>query len=358
MKKISCPGLLILLGLFFSLPVYAENNVAKDEAIPVTVKTLEQLVFHPVKKAPAQVVTLQNSLLSAEISALVSNVHVQIGDRVVKEQLLVTLECDDYELNKQQLISEKKALEAERLFANYQFERSKKLLKSKSVSQEAHRRQATEVTKLTAQIQLLLSKIQLSEKIISRCRIRAPFAGVISERLIHIGEYVAPHSPLVRLIDIDNLEVEVQMPIVVVDELDYTSLNFIYRNKHFPLKLRAIIPSIETRARHQRVRLNFVDKKTLPDAYGMVEITLRAMHIPANYLVTRNFQTGIFLLKETKDDLFEAHFYAIKNALPGRAASVDLPLNTKVIISGRNALTEGQAVSIQKAQQPLKQSLQ
>jgi len=74
-------------------------------------------VFQPLKKVPARVVSLQSSLLSAEISALVENVHVQIGDRVVKDQLLVTLECDDYKLNKQQLLAEKKALDADYDFA-------------------------------------------------------------------------------------------------------------------------------------------------------------------------------------------------------------------------------------------------
>ncbi len=327
--------LILLVSFLFYFPAYAQNN------IPVTVKALEQLVFHPVKTAPAQVVTLQNSLLSSELSALVEEIYVQIGDVVVKDQLLIRLECDDYELNKEQLVAQKKALEAEQLFFSYQFERSKKLLKSKSVSQEAHRKQAMLVTKLSAQIQNLVSKIRQSEKMISRCKIKAPFSGVIAERLINIGETVSVHSPLLRLIDVDDLEVEVQVPIVVVDDLDYTALNFIYRNQPYPLKLRAIIPSIETRARHQRVRLSFIDNKALPDAYGVVEITLRAMHIPANILVTRNAQVGIFLYKSHK-----AHFYAIKGALIGRTAVINLPLNTQVIISGRNALSEGQTVSI------------
>ncbi len=330
------------------------NDSTLNDAIPVTVKSLEQLVFHPVKKAPAQVVTLQNSLLSAEISALVTDVHVQIGDRVVKEQKLISLQCEDYKLNKQQLLAEKDALDADRLFAIYQLERSRKLLKSKSVSEEAHRRLLTGVKKIKAQIQLLESKIKLSEKNISRCEIKAPFSGVIAERLIDLGEYVIPHTPLVRLIDIENLEVEVQVPIVMIDELEYTSLNFLYRNKKYPLTLRAIIPSIETRARHQKVRLNFIDKKTLPDAYGMVEVTLRGQYIPANYLVLRNSQMGIFVLKETQtnknnEKLFTAWFYPIKNALTGRAALIDLPMATEIIVSGRNALMDGQTVLLQNS---------
>lgn len=342
----------ILSTLFISLPLVA------DDVIPVTVKPLSQLVFHPVKKAPAHVVTLQDSLLSAQLSALVESVKVQVGDKVTKDQALMTLECDDFILTKQQLVSEKKSLAAEQGFAQYQFERSSKLLKSKSVAQETNRRQQAELNKLRAQIQLLTSKIQQADKNISRCVIKAPFAGVVAERLIDVGENVAPRTPLIRLIDVNNLEVEVQVPIVVVDDLNYQSLEFVYRNQRYPLALRAVIPSIETRARHQRVRLSFVADKALPDAFGMVEITLREINIPANYLLNRNDQVGIFILNERSLDATEkesvAKFYALNNALIGRAAVIDLPLDTKVIIEGRNALSDGQKVMIQPEQSALR----
>lgn len=338
----------LVLVSFISLPLWADNS------IPVTVKPLEQLVFHPLKKAPAQVVTLQNSRLSAQLSALVESVKVQVGDEVVKGQELVTLECIDFELKKEQLVAEQKSLAAERGFAQYQYERSSKLLKSKSVSKETHRRQKSELSKLQAQIHLLGSKIRQAEKQIERCVIRAPFAGIVAERLVDVGENVAPRTALLRLIDVHNLEVEVQVPIVVIDDLDYQSLNFVHRKRYYPLVLRAVIPSIETRARHQRVRLRFSAEKALPDAFGVVEITLRERHIPANYLLTRNDQVGIFIIDEAMNESGEktlvARFHVLKQAMIGRAAKIDIPLHTRVVIEGRNALSDGQAVSIQAEQ--------
>ncbi len=352
-------NLLILLcfifQIVFSLPAFSlpapALSTEYDNAIPVTVKALQQLVFHPLKKAPAQVVTLQNSLLSSEISALVKKVHVQVGDKITKDQLLVTLECDDYELNKQQLAAEKEALTADYQFAVYQFERSEKLLKNNNVSQELYHRQEAGLKKLAAQIQLLHSKIKQADNVISRCRIKAPFNGVVAQRLINRGENTAPRTPLIQLIDVDNLEVEVQVPIVVVDDLDYKALDFIYRKQRYPVAIRAVIPSIETRARHQRVRLSFVDKKALPDAFGVVEITKRELHIPANYLLKRNTQVGLFVLQEItqghNEKIFKARFYALKDALIGRSAMVDLPLNSQIIIEGRHALNDGDSVIVQ-----------
>lgn len=335
---------------------------ATDKALAVTVKSFEQLAYHPLKEAPAYVVTLQNSLLSAQITTLVDKVLVKVGDQVKQEQLLVALDCDDYIWQEQQLEADKEVLKASVQFTQYQYGRSIKLLKTKSVSEESHRSRDADLKKLQAKIRSLDVKIKKARKAIQRCEIKAPFDGVISERFVNLGEYVAPSSQLLRLINTHELEVEVQVPISVVNQLDYKSLDFVYRDEHFPLKLRAVIPSIETRARHQRVRLEFIDKKALPDAFGMVHVLLKTINIPANVLVQRGGQTGIFIIKSDTGGLATktqseasrqkqraaiAVFYPIENALTGRPAAVDLAPQTLIVLQGRHALSDGQQVMIQ-----------
>jgi len=96
------------------------------------------------------------------------------------------------------------------------------------------------------------------------------------------------------------------------------------------------------------VRLSFVAEKTLPDAYGMVEIVLRKKQLPANYLVSRDKHLGLFILKKNTQQQWLAQFYMLKNALPGRAADIDLPMDTQVIIAGRHALHDDQKVQLQR----------
>lgn len=344
------------------LAVTDKALVVKDKALAVTVKPFAQLAYHPLKEAPAYVISLQNSLLSAQITTLVDKILVKVGDQVKQGQLLVALDCDDFIWQEQKLEAEKQALKASYQFTQYQYERSKKLLKTKSVSEESHRSRNADLKKLQAQIQSLQVQIKKSRKTIQRCEIKAPFDGVISERFVNVGEFVAPSSVLLRLINTDELEVEVQVPITVVNQLDYKSLDFVYREEHFPLKLRAVIPSIETRARHQRVRLEFIDKKALPDAFGMVHVLLKTINIPANVLVQRGGQTGIFIIKSDTGGLATktqseasrqkqraaiAVFYPIENALTGRPAAIDLAPQTLIVLQGRHALSDAQQVMIQ-----------
>jgi len=362
--------LLAVVGFFYmsfalaQTPDTHQNKAlaVSNKVLTVSVRPFEQLAYHPLKKAPAYVISLQNSLLSTQITTLVDKILVKVGDQVKQGQLLVSLDCDDFIWQEQKLEAEKDALKASYHFTQYQYERSNKLLKTKSVSEESHRSRNADLKKLQAQIKSLEVQIKKSRKTIRRCEIKAPFDGVISERFVNVGEYVAPSSSLLRLINMDELEVEVQVPITVVNQLDYKSLDFVYRDEHFPLKLRAVIPSIETRARHQRVRLEFIDKKALPDAFGMVHVLLKTINIPANVLVQRGGQTGIFIVQSAapvsvtktpgnsarqKQMTDIAVFYPIENALTGRPVAVDLPAKTLIVLQGRHALSDGQPVIIQ-----------
>ena len=52
---------------------------------------------------------------------------------------------------------------------------------------------------------------RLSETL-ARHTIRAPFAGVVGSRLVQVGEWVAPGTVLLELIDLDNLRLQFALP--------------------------------------------------------------------------------------------------------------------------------------------------
>jgi RND family efflux transporter MFP subunit len=334
---------IILLFLVLSMSANTVLHADQKQPIPVTVKPLKSLLYHPVKQAPAKVVTLNDSVISAEISAVVESIPVEVGFRVKKNQVLATLDCSDYELNKQQLESEQKALKADQAFARFQYDRSSSLLESKSISREIFRRHRSSLNKISAQLELLAIKIKQADKMISRCQIKAPYDGVILHKLADVGEGVNLNSPLIRMIDTDSLEVEAQAPLELIDELQRKSLNFVYRQQKYPLQLRVIMPNIETQSRHQRVRFNFIDEKAPANAFGFIELTIEQDFIPSNYLLKRNNQAGIFYFDRSQS---VARFVPLKGALIGRDAKIELPEDTQIIIDGRNALEDGQSVTI------------
>ncbi len=117
-----------------------------------------------------------------------------------------------------------------------------------------------------------------------------------------------------------------------------------FLQKKYPVKLRAIIPAIETRARHQQYRFSFLEqkikqKRPLPNSFGELQVTLDSAYLPANLLVKRNKQNGIFVLNENF-----AVFVPVKNAQAGRPFAISLEDATQVIVEGQQVLVDGQKV--------------
>lgn len=74
--------------------------LAQQPAQPPTVgaKSFKEIALHPEREAPAQASSLNESRLSAEVSATVKEVAFDVGQVAPKGAVLIRLETRDYEL--------------------------------------------------------------------------------------------------------------------------------------------------------------------------------------------------------------------------------------------------------------------
>ncbi len=63
-----------------------------------------------------------------------------------------------------------------------------------------------------AERERLVSARSLAESQVERCRIRAPYDGVVADLLVEVGEQVAPGMPVVRMFDPDRIELPLRIP--------------------------------------------------------------------------------------------------------------------------------------------------
>jgi RND family efflux transporter MFP subunit len=352
---------IIYFIVFFLLTlcdVYAQELFEKESPVYINSKTFSELKFKPIKKAPAQVVGLSTSTLDAEISSIIDNISVLPGDKVKKGDVLIELNCDDSHFKLLDLTALKSVTQSNLSLKKYQLSRSTKLYKTKNISELNLKNDQTEVEILKANLNSIQAKIQLAQKNISRCLIKAPFSGVILDRFVNQAEMVSIGQQLIKITDPLKSEVLVQLPIGLVDEFSIQKLIqqslFVYRNKKYPVTFRSMIPRVQGRARHQQFRFSFDPSTNRPalNAFGELEVILSHSYLPANILVSRKGQLGLFIYKNNT-----AKFIAFENAIPGRPIKIseinigeDLTDSTEVIIEGMNALSDGQEVvkSMQK----------
>lgn len=305
--------------------------------MPVRTALLSELAIYPESAAPAVVVSLNNSAVAAQVDALVLDVPVRVGDTVKTGAVLVQLSCRDFELERARLQGERQATQARLALSQWQLKQAETLAQQQTLPEEQVQEKRSQLAVLQGDIAAHAARIETTERQISHCTVKAPFAGVVTERLISIGQFAAKGTPLVRLLDTSHPEVSAQVSSRETPALlQAQSLTLEHNSVTYPLHLRSILPAIRTETGTQEVRLDFIGHPVEPGAAGRLLWRNKMMHIPAELLVKRGEQFGVFVNQNGI-----AHFQDLPDAQSGRPAAISLPADSQIIITGQFALQEG-----------------
>jgi len=348
-KKVAPAWRLVSLALvpgtlFFAHPVVADP-------IPVVSKPFSTLAIYPSRSAPATVVSDNNSRISAEISARILDIPVRVGDRVKQGALLVRLEQQDFELARAREKAALTALKAKLDLAEYELKRARSLSKKQAVSEQLLKQRETERDALLAEQQGQQAAIAQAQRQIDKADIRAPFNAVVVERLAQTGELANPGTALLRIVDIDNLELTARLSSAQTRDLKqaFSAENnrtpeFVSAGQRYTLTLRTIIPLLDTQARTQEARLRFSGKKPLPGSPGQLVWSPQQASLPADLISQRNDKLGVFIQANNT-----ARFVQLPQAKTGQPVTVKttgrLGPDTLVITKGRYRLRDGDAIS-------------
>ena len=333
-NKLSAKAFLSGLLLIFPLVLGAQN------AVPVKTARLKDIAVYLWKSAPATVVSLNNTSLSAQIKARIDEISVKVGEIVEPGSVLARLDCTDYRIGEQQAEANLAALEARIRLAERRLARTRKLEQQQTASEELLDQREADLAVLFAQQRGALSELERAKVNVSRCTIRSPYTAVITSRSGAVGEFADVGTRLLEIMDIEQLEISAQVPsrdIVAVEQAE--EIYFEDTAERYAVALRAVTPTVNTQTRNREVRLLFSNASALPGAAGKLIWRDRQPHISAKLLVRRNNDFGIFI-----NDNGKARFHTIPGAQQGRTTPVDLPQDTIVVTEGQYRLEDGQSV--------------
>lgn len=330
---------LLLAGLLILTP---HPGGAAERPIQVTAARLAEVTIHQEYSAPATTLSLNESRISAETTGTVLDIPVRVGDRVERGALLTALDCRDNRLRLQQAEAGLASIEARVTLAKRQIERTKLLRETRNASEERLNQQEADLRVAEAERRAQQASIAEAQLNRQRCEIRAPFAGVVRERLVGEGEWVNPGQPLIRLIDLERLEISAQVSADLIDSLRATDRILLETNQgSYPVSLRQVVPVVEALGRNREVRLQFSDGRALPGSSGRLLWQSRQPYVPADLPVRRGDSLGLFLIEQGK-----ARFVPLPGALEGHPARVDLAADTLLAIEGRQALADGARIEL------------
>jgi RND family efflux transporter MFP subunit len=204
MRKITVISVLAMLSLSMTVALAETPNEA--EAMPTASVEIPAVEVEPsiVKIAEqalhlrAQLKARQSTLISSEMAGRIDQLKLRDGERFSNGQTLVEFNCavEQAQINKAKATLEKK---------NKTYEVDQKLAQLKSIS-------TLEVAVAKTEADEAKADVSVTQAVLQRCAIHAPFSGKVVELLARPYQSVRAGDPLMEIIDDKNLEVEFMAP--------------------------------------------------------------------------------------------------------------------------------------------------
>ena len=169
-----------------------------EEAVPVDVIALERGTIESALRFSSTLEAERDVQVLAEAQRRVVELRVEEGDNVRAGALLIRLQDDEQR-------SALTKAEIELRQATREFNRQKSLFEQNLVSEQVFNDAASVFDQAEIAVDDARRNLTYTE-------VRAPFAGVVTERMVNVGDFVTLNQPLFRIIDFDSIVARIYVP--------------------------------------------------------------------------------------------------------------------------------------------------
>ncbi|HEU4665114.1 MAG TPA: efflux RND transporter periplasmic adaptor subunit [Dokdonella sp.] len=339
----------VLLGLAFALPALAAAQAPAAPPAIVEVAKAGMAEIAPRRWVPGSVVSRDDAKLATSAAGRLEYV-AEVGTRIKAGERVAKLEDEAIRLHLEDARSEVERIKAQRALAMRQSERYERLAENRSIAANQVDEARAQVQQYSAQLRQAEARVRTAQYELEQTEVRAPFPGVVTERLAQRGEFVATGAAIAHLVDTARLEARVQAPLALAEMLKADmELPVRVGEKTSKARVRAVVPVGEERSRQFELRLALLDAQPLVGS--AIEVALpertpvRAMAVPRDALVVR--ADGSYVMRIGADGTSEK--VAVRaGASDGELTEVDgaLAAGDLVVVRGAERLGEGRKVQI------------
>lgn len=311
-----------------------------DNAPRLVIEALSSVATRAGGSAAADVVPLNDSILTAELAARVLIIRTDVGTSVKRGEVLLELDPTDYRLALGQADAQVGAARAAAAQADARLKRARELHGKSYVSDDEMSVAVTQAEAASAELRIREAARSVAARQKDKATINAPFDGVVVQRMAQVGNAVVPGTPLMRLIDLATPHVEVRaQPEQAAELANAESIHLEIAGKDYPLKILQIADAIDPGSRTRVARLGFEGDAAQPGMSGSLRWIRDGYEIPPSLLVQREDGLGVFTVRDGK-----AVWLKIEGASSGRTATAQLPADLPVVTHGQQSLHDGDPI--------------
>jgi membrane fusion protein, multidrug efflux system len=228
----------------------------------------------------------QKADVAADAVGKIQRTFVERGSFVKKGELLAVVDARSAALTQAEASAEARAARVRSQQATADCERSGRLFQEGSISKAEYERQGAQCEASQWSKQAAEARASQAGRALGDSSIRAPFAGIIMERLVAAGEYVRPDTRVVSLVDIDQLRLELTVPESAVGSVaEGQTVTFrlaSFGDREFPARIRYVGPAVRRMSRDLVVEaiLENADHKLRPGMFAAAKVALGTAPTP------------------------------------------------------------------------------
>ncbi|MBS0287074.1 MAG: efflux RND transporter periplasmic adaptor subunit [Proteobacteria bacterium] len=253
---------------------------------------------------------VKQATVSAETKGRVEQIFFDIGDKVPKGAVILTLVSNEQReaINQAQA----KLTEAQ---ANYEsdakeYERMNTLFKENIVSKSDWDKITARFNIAKAQVSAAQAALKTAKEQLSYTEIRAPYGGVVSARHVELGEAVFPGKALMSGFEPSLMRVQVDLPQAVAQKVSTLKMARLIRDDNsviIPSKI-ILYPQADPATSTVRARLELPENNgsLYPGEFIKVWFTVgdvQRLLVPSESVVYRSEVSGIYVVKDNTPEL-------------------------------------------------------
>jgi RND family efflux transporter MFP subunit len=328
------------------------------QGMPVQTATV---VLTPVAQNSEYVATIKSrrsATILPQVPGLITEIRVRSGDRVKAGQVLMTIDPRQQNALVESLRATERQKKALYDYHVAEGDRQKKLFDAGITSRSAYDLEVQALANSKADYESAVQSRKTQEELLAYYTVRAPFAGVVGDIPVHVGDYttpaLAPAGVLTTVDDYSGLEAYIYIPterstqVKIGQEVDLTDNNgkLLERTKINFLSpqvdpmLQGILVKAPVHASPEVLRNAQMVKAQVVWSNNPMAV------IPVLAVMRQNGQPFVFVAKQQN-----GHYMAMQTAVTlgdtvGNTYSVSSGLNAgdKVIVSSTQFLVNGMPV--------------
>ena len=331
------------------------ETAKKEETPPVSVQTVIP-TRGPITRfvtLPGEIKAYQQATLFAKVAGYLKSIKVDKGDRVQEGALLAEIEVPE-------LVADRARYKAEVEVAQLDFQR---LSDSQKKAPDLVMPQSVDDAR--AKLEIAKANLERTQTLLDYSRILAPFTGIITRRMVDAGAFIpaatsggsAQSAAIVTLADFNRVRLQVGVPemeasLLALDQPAKATVESL-PGRTFEGKVTRFAYALDDESKTMLAEIELPNStlELRPGMYATVKIGIErkenALLVPADAVVIEKAGSSVFLLdgNRARKTRVQAGFsdgaqIEIVKGLNG---------NETLILVGKRALADGQAVTISES---------